>query len=172
MVATELTRRPHHLIVALATVWLLTAAAAGMGTLAPALAPAGHPHPTLHGTLGDALSILATNLRLLSVPFLLVLLGFRRGRCTRHIGDALVAGLVTVNACRVGLALGRFGSRLVPYIPQLPVEWLALALSTAAWMSAREEHRPVRSLVVPASQVAATAIVAAALETWVTPHAR
>jgi hypothetical protein len=165
-------RQPgRDLIVVLATVWGLTAVGALVGLIAPGLAPGGGPHPTLHGSVTDVLSILATNLRLLLVPFALALLGFPRSRRGRQFGDLLVGAVVGLNTVRVGLALGRYGTGLIPYIPQLPVEWLALALSTSAWTAARGAARP-RALRSPAVQTFLAASAAAALEALLTPHAR
>jgi len=165
-------RRPgSELVPALAAVWLLTAVGGLVGLVAPGLAPGRGPHPTLHGTLADALSILATNLRLLLVPFALGLLGFRRSRRALGFGDVLVGTVVTLNAIQVGLALGRYGMRLIPYIPQLPVEWLALALSTSAWISARH-GAPPRALRTGALLTFLAAAAAAVIEALLTPHAR
>jgi hypothetical protein len=158
------------LVAALAAVWLLTAVGRLVGLVAPGLAPGGVPHPTLHGTVADALSILATNLRLLAVPFALVLLGFHRSRGARMFGDLLVGAVVVLNALRVGLALGRYGTGLIPYIPQLPVEWFALALSASAWMAARGVQP--RVLRTRALQTLLAAATAAAIEALLTPHAR
>ena len=155
----------------LAAVWVLTAIGALVGLLAPGLAPGSGPHPTLRGNAADALSILATNLRLLSVPFALALLGFQRSRHARRFGDLLVGTVVTLNAIRVGLALGRYGTQLIPSIPQLPIEWLALALSTSAWISARRSAPP-RALRTAALLTLLAAAIAASIEALLTPHAR
>lgn len=152
-------------------VWLLTAVGGIAGLLAPELAPAGSPHSTLHGGVADTLSILAANLRLLSVPFALALLGFQRSAPGRAFGDVLVGAVVTLNSLRVGLALGRYGTRLIPYIPQLPIEWLALALSASAWIAARHGAQP-RTLRDRALQTFLAAAAAAAIEALLTPHAR
>jgi hypothetical protein len=188
MAATELThptigdRRAPALVLArrhpkgdvlatLTAVWLLTAVGGLIGLAAPELAPSGNPQPTLRGTATDVLSILASNLRLLSVPFALALLGFQRSRHARPFGDLLVGTVVTLNAIRVGLALGRYGTELIPYIPQLPVEWLALAISTSAWISARRGAQP-RALRTVALLAFVAAAAAAAIEALLTPHAR
>lgn len=184
MAATELTgpmsgharttprRQPKsELVAALTAVWLLTALGCFIGRLAPGLAPGGGPHPTLRGTVDDALSILATNLRLLAVPFALALLGFQHSRRARGFGDLVVGAVVTINALGVGLAIGRYGTGLLPYIPQLPVEWLALSLSASAWMTARRGAQP-RELRTTALLTLLTAVTAAAIEALLTPHAR
>jgi len=165
-------RRPAtKLLATLAAVWLLTAIGGIVGVLAPGLTPIGGPHPALHGSVTDLLSILATNLRLLSVPFALALLGFQHSRRARAFGDVLVGVLVTLKAFRVGLALGRYGLELIPYIPQLPIEWLALALSATAWIAARHDAQP-RALRTRALQTFLAAAAAASIEALLTPHAR
>lgn len=160
-----------ELVAALGAVWLLTAIGGLIGRLAPGLAAGDRLHPTLHGSVTDVPSILATNLRLLSVPFVLALLGFHRSHRSRAFGDLLVGGVVTLNCVRVGLALGRYSTRLIPFIPQLPVEWLALALSTSAWISARHGAQPraLRTLALLTFLAAATA---AGIEALLTPRAR
>nr|MDQ2897046.1 hypothetical protein [Actinomycetota bacterium] len=126
---------------AAACVWLLTAFGVLLGGLAPALAPSGHPHPTLHGTLGELASLVANNLRVLAAPFLLAVFRWPGGRLTRRLGDLLIAALIAENTITVGLALGRWGDRLLPYVPQLPLEWAALGIACAAWRAARDGGR-------------------------------
>ena len=59
------------IVLAYAVLWTITLLGAVIGTIAPQLAPAGRPHPTLHGSIGDMASIAGTNARVLSAPFLL-----------------------------------------------------------------------------------------------------
>ena len=94
---------------AAACVWLLTAFGVLLARLAPALAPSAHPHPTLHGTLGELASVIANNLRVLAAPFLLAVFRWPGGRLTRRLGDLLIAALIAENTIAVGLALGRWG---------------------------------------------------------------
>jgi hypothetical protein len=103
-----------------------------LAQLAPALAPSGHPQPTLHGTLGELASVIANNLRVLAAPFLLAVFRWPDGRLTRRLGDLLIAALIAENTIAVGLALGRWGERLLPYVPQLPLEWTALGIAGAS----------------------------------------
>ena len=117
-----------------------TAIGIGVAILDPELAGSTPPHPTLTGSLGDAVWVLQNNARVLAVPFLLVACGFPQRRLSRRAGDLIVPALVTASAIPVGLELGRWGARLVPYLPQLPVEWAALALSAHAWVVARRGH--------------------------------
>jgi hypothetical protein len=164
-------RPARELVASYAVVWLLTAGGCLVGLLVPRLAPGGGPHPTLHGSVSDVVSILATNLRLFSIPFALAVLGFQGSRRARAFGDVLVGTVVTLNALRVGVALGRYGTELIPYIPQLPIEWLALALSTGAWIAARHDAE-LQTLRTRALQTLLVAAAAAAIEALLTPHAR
>jgi len=155
---------------AVGCVWLLTAFGALLAQLEPGLAPSTGPHPTLHGTLGELTSVIANNLRVLAAPFLLTVFRWQSGRITRHLGDLLIAGLIAENTIAVGLALGRWGDRLLPYVPQLPLEWTALGIAGAAWLSARDGS-PGRVPAVYALATLALTISAAAIELELTPHA-
>jgi len=155
---------------AVAWMWLLTVAAAVAAQIAPGLAPNGRPHPTLHGTLGELASVIANNLRVLAAPFLLAAFRWPGGRLTRRLGDLLIAALIAQNTISVGLALGRWADRLLPYVPQLPLEWTALGIAGAAWLSARDGGRG-RVLAGYALATLALTISAAAVEVELTPHA-
>ena len=136
----------------------------------PALAGRTAPHAALNGTVADAVSILQNNLRVLAVPFLLAALRFPASRLGRHSGDAIIAGLVAASTIPVGIALGRWQERLVPYLPQLPLEWAALTVATGAWLTARHGDARARELAVLGATVAVLLIGGASLETWCTPH--
>ena len=116
----------------------LTAAGIPLATTRPgARAQRRAPHPTLHGTLGE-LSILADEPAGARPPFVLAAFGVHRSRGGRRFGDLLIATVVTLNTLNVGLAIGHFGTRLLPYLPHLPLEWLALAISLgSAWLELR-----------------------------------
>ena len=116
-------------------------------------------------------SIAGTNARVLSAPFLLAFFRFPAHRRSRQLGDLLIAGLLGANALRVGLALGRWHARLLPYVPQLPLEWLAAALAAAAWLTLRTGARTQTALAYLAA-VLVVVVAAAAVETIATPHAR
>ncbi len=154
---------------AAACVWLLTGFGVLVARLAPALAPSGDPHPTLHGTLGELASVTANNLRVLTAPFLLAVFRWPRGRITRHLGDVLIAALIAENTIAVGLALGRWGDRLLPYVPHLPLEWTALGIAGAAWLTARDGS-PGHVIAVYALATLALTISAAAVEVELAPH--
>ena len=88
--------------------------------------------------------MIANNLRVLAAPFLLAVFHWPGGRITRRLGDLLIAALIAQNTLAVGLALGRWGERLLAYVPQLPLEWTALGIAGAAWLTARDGGRPPR----------------------------
>jgi hypothetical protein len=172
MVATELTQRRHawHPTLSAGAVIGLTALGVGLALVDPGLAGSTRPHPTLTGSLGDAAGILQNNARVLAAPFLLVVLDFPHNRLGRRAGDLIVAALTAASAIPVGIELGRWQGRLLPYLPQLPLEWAALAVAVHVWISGRSGRGPTHRLMVLAVLTLALLIAAASLETWATPH--
>lgn len=173
MVTAELNspiRETARLVPAASVVIGLTTLGIGLALVDPRLAGSNQPHAVLTGSVGDVVGILQTNARTLAVPFLLVLFAFPQSRLGRHAGDLIVTALTAASTIPVGLELGRWQGRLLPYVPQLPVEWVALILAIHAWLIARSGQLDVRDLVPLAAVVLALLICAACLETWATPH--
>jgi hypothetical protein len=170
--AGERRARVHARLIAVAYagMWVLTCLGAAIGSAAPGLAPGGQPHPTLHGTPSEFASIAIANARVLSAPFLLALFRFPANRRSRQLADLVVVVLLGGNALRVGLALGRDRGALLPYLPQLPAEWLAAALAAAAWLALRTGARD-RTGIAYLAAVLVLIAAAAAIETICTPHA-
>ena len=135
---------------------------------------ATRPDPTLHPSFDAIASTLLNNVRVLAAPFILAAARFGATRVSRLAGDAIVATILLGNAIAVGLAFGRWREALIPFVPQLPIEYLAAATAAGAWIEVR------RDASLPAPRVAATsavatiglAAVAAAIEVLLTPHAR
>ena len=158
--------------------WATLAAATALGAAAttawPALGPATRPHATLHPSLDAIASILLNNLRVLAAPFILAAARFGATRISRIAGDAIVATILAANAIAVGLALGRCRDALFPFVPQLPIEYLAAATATAAWIEVRRHASPPprRIAVTSAGATIGLAAAAAAIEVLLTPHAR
>ena len=75
------------------------------------------PHPTLLPTVGAISSICVTNLRIVAVPFILIAFRFPSAASTRTAGDLVLTGILFANAVRIGLAIGRWQTQLVPYLP-------------------------------------------------------
>jgi hypothetical protein len=159
-----------RLATAAGAVIALTAAGAAAAAIDPGLAATTAPHPTLTGSLDDALGILQNNVRVLAVPYLLWLVGFPHSRVGRHAGDLLMVALLAGSGLPVGVELGRWRARLLPYVPQLPVEWAALAVAITAWLLIRTGAAEYRHIWVLAGVTAALLVLAAGLETWATPH--
>jgi hypothetical protein len=181
MATAELTQRkviPQHARRTLAAatytyiaLWLLTALTALAALVDPSLAPARAPHPALEPTLAAAGSILANNTRVLAPAMLLALCGFGASRPARTFADLLVAAPLALVTIQVGLALGRWGARLLPYIPQLPIEYVAAALAAGVWITYRHSPRPaVRALARDTGLMLALLAIAATVEVLATPH--
>jgi hypothetical protein len=152
-----------------AAVALITAALPAAGQLARdalrlALAPASAPSAT------RMLSVALTNAFAAGWPLLLALLDGPQ-RAIRVVHRALIAGWLAVNVIPVGAAIGAYGTRILPYLPHLPLEWTAIALALAGYLHARGRQAPGRALLAPALALAVLLIAAAALETYATPHA-
>ena len=146
----------------------LAALAAAASTAAARGLWAGPPHPVLAGTAAELAGVLATNLPALGVPLLLAATLGGKGRACRGLGDLVTAALMFTSPLLVGAALGAWGTRLLPYLPHLPLELAALACSSAAWWSRRIDRRPVWR---PAAYVLCLAVLAALVEVYATPHA-
>lgn len=162
-------------ILPLMALWALTGALTALGVLVgallPAIAPGGTPHPTLHGSTDEALSIFAHNLRVLAAPLILAASGWATSRITRAVGDTIVLATVLVSPLLVGAAIGRHGSQLLVYLPHVPIEWAALSAAAGAWVTVRLGHSPARRAAVPYGALAiALAALAAVIETVAIPH--
>jgi hypothetical protein len=135
------------------------------------------PHPTLHPSLQAIGSILATNVRVLAAPFLLIAFRFHTSTPARIAGDLLLSTILAANALRVGVALARWQTRLLPYLPHVPLEYSAAAVAATAWLSARRcggRHQPqlMPATGLYAAVAAASRNAAAIVEVLLTPHAR
>ena len=176
--AERVAGRPGLYLRAIAMCWVGLAAATACGAVLavalPNLALATHPHATLHPSAGAVVSILLNNLRVLAAPFILVAARFERAHASRLIGDATVTAILLGNAIAVGLAFGRWRGALIPFVPQLPVEYLAAATAAATWINARRDASrsgPANTATHAAATIA-LAVAAAVIEVLLTPHAR
>jgi hypothetical protein len=157
-------------------VWTLTATAALITTALPAagqlarddlrlaLMPASAPPAT------RILDVALTNAVAAGWPLLLALLDGPH-RAIRAVHRALIVAWLAVNVIPVGAAIGAYGTRILPYLPHLPLEWTAIALALAGYLHARGRQAPGRVLLAPALGLAVVLIAAAAVETYATPHA-
>jgi hypothetical protein len=157
-----------------AGLWVITALAVIAGAADPGIALMRSPHPALHPSVEAWASILATNSRVLCAPLLLAAVGVQHHRWGRRLGDLSVFALLTLNGGLVGVELGRWGTQLLPYLPQLPLEWLAAGASAGGWVIARRASggsTDRRALLLTALLAAGLLAAAAAVEVLLTPHA-
>ena len=79
-------------------------------------------------------------------------------------------GALLANTTAVGAAIGTYGARLLPYIPQLPLEWAALALGASAWLVQRRRALLISDALGVLVLIATLLLMAGALETFGVPH--
>jgi hypothetical protein len=164
---------------AYATIWAETLAVAAVvlvsgraladptkGNLRLALSPRLNAPPDL----ARILALAAHNIPIAAWPLLLGAIGAHRHRLTRRLADALVLACLIANTLPVAAALGAYQTALLPYIPQLPVEWAALALGAAGWITQREHPMRPREGLACLLGIVLLLLYAAALETSGVPH--
>jgi len=120
--------------------------------------------------LGHVLALTAHNVPIAAWPLLLGVVGAHRDRRARSLADALLLACVLANIAPVGAALGAYGTRLLPYIPQLPLEWAGLALGATAWLIQRRRPLRVCEGVAVLALTTTVLLCAAVLETFAVPH--
>jgi hypothetical protein len=193
MAATELTDRwrrraaRHWLPAGLARMWPYAYAGVWAATLAPAavVALVGRPltlparrllglalsarrNPPPH--LGHVLALAAHNIPIASWPLLLGVLGAHRHRLARHVADGVLLACLIANTLPVGAALGAYGTALLAYLPQLPLEWGGLALGASGWLVQRRRALTASEGVGVFVLIACVLLGAAVLETVAVPH--
>jgi hypothetical protein len=129
-----------------------------------------------------ALSILATNLRLLLATLAAAVI-VQSPWCAPRAGrrsplgllvvstlDTLVALQTALNTIVVGAALGAYGARMATAVlPHGPFELAAFALALTQYLRARQHPLAPRRLVAIAAGCVVLLVIAAALETYVVP---
>jgi hypothetical protein len=189
MVAAELkpTARPRSLLDgprqawprAYAAVWLATLVSAGLVAIPGAgsrarvrqllglrLDPAINSPPHT----GHVLALAAHNVPIVAWPLLLAVVGAHQHRRGRRLADAAVLACIVVNTVPVGAALGAYGLALLPYVPQLPLEWAGLAFGMGAWLAQRRRPLTTRDALATLGVIVVVLIAAAAIETVCVPH--
>jgi hypothetical protein len=150
--------------------WLATAAGAALASAGLQLIRAGAPRDALEPSLYTASGLLAHNALVALWPLALVAIGWPALAGARAAGDALVAAQLLSHGLTVGGALGQQPDTW-RYLPHLPLEWLALAIPAAAWLTARA-HPPrpaAKTIGVTAGACVAALLGAAAIETYLVP---
>jgi hypothetical protein len=164
---------------AYAAVWLGALAAAALVTLVgrPLVLPGrrvlgatlsaqANPPPQL----GHILVLAAHNIPIFSWPLLLGVLGAHHRRLATHVADGVVVAAIFVNTAQVGVGLGAYGWALLPYLPQVPLEWAAAALGASGWLVQRRAALTVREGLGLFALIAGVLVCAAIVETVAVPH--
>lgn len=164
---------------AYAVVWLGALATAALVTLVgqPLILPArrllGATLSAQHNPppqFGHVLVLAAHNIPIFSWPLLLGAFGAHRSRFQTHVADGLLVACIFVNTAQVGVGLAAYGWALLPYLPQVPLEWVAAALGVSAWLVQRRRALTAREGFGVFGLIAVVLVCAAALETVVVPH--
>jgi hypothetical protein len=132
-------RIPCEACVALALLAIMLGAAAVIATL-PGLAAGARDaldfafSPTPRSAR-DVLHIATANARVLAVPLFAALIPARR--LGRTLVDTVALAALIPSALTIGIALGAYGPRLLPWLPHLPIELAAMATAGGAYLRAR-----------------------------------
>jgi hypothetical protein len=118
---------------------------------------------------GGVARIALANLRILGF-LLLASLATTHRRLVPLLDAVVTLGLVA-NVGLVGLALGVYGSSLLPWLPHVPFEWAALAIGLAAYLRARRLAPRVRDVARAGALAVVPLVLAAVIEAWATPLA-
>jgi hypothetical protein len=121
-------------------------------------------------TLGHVLALAAHNLPIVAWPILIGLTGVEEHPFGRRVADTAVVMWLIANTAPVGAALAAYGAPLLAYLPQLPFEWAALAVGTAAWITQRRGPATSAERVRWLAVAAALVLCGAVLETAAVPH--
>jgi hypothetical protein len=171
----------------LAQTWLYAYAGVWAATLAPAAFVAGvgrplavpvrrvlglalSPHRNSPPDVGHVLALAAHNVPIVSWPLLLGVLGAHRHRQAMHVADGLLLACLVANTLPVGVALGAYGTRLVAYVPQLPLEWGGLALGASGWLLQRKRVLSTGERLGLFVLIVWVLVCAAVLESVAVPH--
>ncbi len=134
--------------------------------LALRLSASVNPPPAL----AHVLALWGHNVPIAAWPLLLGVLGAQRHSPPRRVADIAVLASLAANVLAVGLALGAYGPRLLPYLPQLPLEWAGLALGASAWLTSRRRALRLKEALTVLLLLTAALAGAATLETLAVPH--
>jgi hypothetical protein len=131
-----------------------------------ALHPARNPPPGP----GAVLSLTAHNLPICGWPLLIGSLRVGDRPSWRALLDVTLAACALANILPVACALGAYGGALLPYMPQLPLEWGALAVGYGSWLLERRRALSRARRLQLLGVLAALALAAGVLETYAVPH--
>jgi hypothetical protein len=121
-------------------------------------------------SVAHVLALVAHNVPIAAWPLLLGVVGAHRHRLGRRVADTLLVACMIVNVLPVGAALGAYGLPLLPYLPQLPLEWAGLALGASAWLAQRKRALALSESLAVLAVLAVVLLAAGVLETVAVPH--
>ncbi|HXD54967.1 MAG TPA: hypothetical protein VN618_09465 [Solirubrobacteraceae bacterium] len=122
-------------------------------------------------TVSHVFWLVSVNLPACAWPlFLPRLVDAHRDGIARRVADSLVVTFFLLNTAQVGAALGAYGAPLLPYLPQVPLEWGGLALGAGGWFCQRRRLIGRKELLATLTVLAVFVIAAALLETFAVPH--
>lgn len=160
-------------------IWLATLSSAALVALAggPLTLPSRHllalaltPHRNAAPHVEHILALAAHNIPIAAWPLLLGLTGAHRHRLATHVADGVLLACILLNVLPVGVALGAYGAPLLPYLPQLPLEWAGLALGASAWLAQRKRALALSESLAVLAVIAVVLLAAGVLETVAVPH--
>lgn len=159
-------RRAAPVAVSYTALWAFTAAGALLAAAGLLELTSGAPRDALPARIGVAVDLTAHNAPVALWPVGLVAAGWAAIPVARTLGDVLVTAQLAGHGLLVGSALGAHPD-LWRYLPHLPVEWLALTIPAAAWITARRGDR--MPLIAAGLLTGLLVAGAALLETYAVP---
>jgi hypothetical protein len=136
------------------------------GLLRLTLTAAHNPPPSV----ANVISIAANNTPHSVWPLSLGLLDAQRRRATRMLGDALVTANLAVPGVLVGAALATYTTRVLPYLPHVPLEFVGIATGAGGWIVERARPLTPRARILCVGATVVALMVAATIETCLVPH--
>jgi hypothetical protein len=136
------------------------------GLLGLALSAQRNPPPDL----SQVLALAAQNIPLACWPLLLGAIEAHHSRRGIRIADTLLAAVLLVNTAQVGAALAAYGLAVLPYLPQLPLEWGSLALGASSWLLQKRQPLTVTQGLSVFVLTSLVMLGAAVVEIVAVPH--
>lgn len=152
--------------------WAATVAGALLALAGAPLVTLGFPHDALDAGVATATRLLAHNAAVALWPLALVALGWPALGGAGLLADGLIAAHLLAHGLLVGSAVAQHPDTW-RFLPNLPLEWLAIATPAAAWLHARTRlgtsvTSPVELAGIATACLAALA-GAAVIETYLVP---
>jgi hypothetical protein len=127
------------------------------------------PHAASGRTLGYAFGLLVNNAIVALWPLTGLFLLHDFPRSWRRVFIAVVVLAAVRSVVPVAAALGLWGTRLLPYIPNAPFELAAITTGAVLYVLRSDQRISPRSLGTGVVAVGLLLAIAAVLETWAVP---